>query len=71
MSEQALPEKPGEAKRNCPERQCVMASEQQSLNSQADTCTYTSRLEEVWTTAYVGRSMPDLERVTKSYLARV
>ncbi len=48
-----------------------MASEQQSLISQADTCTYSSRLEEVWTTIYVARSMPDLERVTKSYLARV
>ncbi len=48
-----------------------MASEQQSLNSQADTCTYSSRLEEVRTTACLTRSMPDLERVTKSYLARV
>ena len=48
-----------------------MASEQQSLDSQADACTYSSRLEEVWATAYVAGSMPDLERVTKSYLARV
>ena len=48
-----------------------MASEQHSVNSQADMCTYSSRLEEVWTTAYVTRSMPDLERVTKSYLARL